>query len=109
MCVLLSAFPYFHVSFMVWALLGALGTFIAEDMGLSASQKGLITAIPLLAGSRFRLILGPLLGVAGASVAVPWPLASRWYPPERQSLAMGWHRGRATAVPAFIRRRCLER
>lgn len=127
--VLFSAFLYFDVSFMVWVLLGALGTFIAEELGLSAAEKGLITAIPLLAGSGFRLVLGPLsdhigsrragligltltvvpllfgwlfahsladvvivgilLGVAGASFAVALPLASRWYPPEHQGLAMG--------------------
>lgn len=33
--------------------------------------------------------LGLLLGVAGASFAVALPLASRWYPPEHQGLAMG--------------------
>ncbi|HVU66856.1 MAG TPA: MFS transporter [Ktedonobacteraceae bacterium] len=33
--------------------------------------------------------LGLLLGVAGASFAVALPLASRWYPPERQGLVMG--------------------
>ncbi len=33
--------------------------------------------------------LGVLLGVGGASFAVALPLASRWYPPERQGLAMG--------------------
>lgn len=127
--VLFSALLYFDVSFMVWILLGALGTFIAEDLGLSASEKGLIIAIPLLSGSGFRLLLGPLsdhigsrragligltltlipllfgwlfantlqdvvivgilLGVAGASFAVALPLASRWYPPEHQGLAMG--------------------
>lgn len=32
---------------------------------------------------------GVMLGVAGASFAVALPLASRWYPPERQGLAMG--------------------
>jgi NNP family nitrate/nitrite transporter-like MFS transporter len=127
--VLFSAFLYFDVSFMVWVMLGALGSFIAEDLNLSTSEKGLITAIPLLAGSGFRLVLGPLsdhigsrktgliglaltaapllfgwlfansladvvivgifLGVAGASFAVALPLASRWYPPEHQGLAMG--------------------
>ena len=127
--VLFSAFLYFDVSFMVWVLMGALGAFIAEDLGLSASEKGFITAVPLLAGSGFRLILGPLsdhigarragligltlttlpllfgwlfagslpaviligvmLGVAGASFAVALPLASRWYPAEHQGLAMG--------------------
>jgi NNP family nitrate/nitrite transporter-like MFS transporter len=32
---------------------------------------------------------GIMLGVGGASFAVALPLASRWYPPERQGLAMG--------------------
>ncbi|MEW5687929.1 MAG: nitrate/nitrite transporter [Pseudomonadota bacterium] len=35
------------------------------------------------------LILGLVLGVAGASFAVALPLASRWYPPEHQGLALG--------------------
>jgi NNP family nitrate/nitrite transporter-like MFS transporter len=33
--------------------------------------------------------VGLMLGVAGASFAVALPLASRWYPPERQGLVMG--------------------
>ena len=32
---------------------------------------------------------GLMLGVAGASFAVALPLASHWYPPEKQGLAMG--------------------
>jgi NNP family nitrate/nitrite transporter-like MFS transporter len=35
------------------------------------------------------LILGVVLGVAGASFAVALPLASRWYPPQHQGLALG--------------------
>jgi NNP family nitrate/nitrite transporter-like MFS transporter len=35
------------------------------------------------------LILAVVLGVAGASFAVALPLASRWYPPEQQGLALG--------------------
>jgi NNP family nitrate/nitrite transporter-like MFS transporter len=35
------------------------------------------------------LVLGVLLGVAGASFAVALPLASRWYPQEYQGLALG--------------------
>jgi NNP family nitrate/nitrite transporter-like MFS transporter len=35
------------------------------------------------------LLLGVVLGVAGASFAVALPLASRWYPPEHQGLALG--------------------
>ena len=35
------------------------------------------------------LVVGALLGVAGASFAAALPLASRWYPPQYQGLAMG--------------------
>jgi NNP family nitrate/nitrite transporter-like MFS transporter len=35
------------------------------------------------------LLLGVVLGVAGASFAIALPLASRWYPPEYQGLALG--------------------
>lgn len=55
---LLSAFLYFDVSFMVWVLLGPLGTFIGETYHLTATQKGFLTAVPLLGGSFFRPILG---------------------------------------------------
>lgn len=126
---LASAFLYFDVSFMIWVLLGPLGTYISEELKLGPAEKGLLTAVPLLGGSLFRLVLGPLadrfggrkvglvgmaltmiplllgafwadslpklwlvgllLGVAGASFAVALPMASRWYPPEHQGLAMG--------------------
>lgn len=126
---LLSAFLYFDASFMVWVLIGALGVFIAQDFGLSASQKGFLVALPLLAGALLRIPMGiaadrfgskrtgavgllltavplllgwlgsaslsgvygisVLLGIAGASFAVALPLASRWYPPHYQGLAMG--------------------
>ena len=54
-----------------------------------------LTLVPLLAGWRFAgrldqlLLVGLLLGVAGASFAVALPLAGGWYPPEYQGLAMG--------------------
>lgn len=126
---LVAALLYFDVSFMVWVLLGPLAPFLREELGLSATQQGLLTAIPLLGGSLFRpamgllgdriggrrtglfgmtltlvtlaigwrfasttthfYALGFLLGIAGASFAVALPLASRWYPPEYQGLAMG--------------------
>ena len=35
------------------------------------------------------LLVGLLLGVAGASFAAALPLASRWYPPQYQGLALG--------------------
>ncbi|MGH9275349.1 MAG: MFS transporter [Acidimicrobiales bacterium] len=126
---LAAALIHFDVSFLCWVLVGALGAYIAADLGLSSTQKGLMVAIPPLGGAAFRLLLGPLsdrvgikrlglitlgltfvplawgatlattyaqvlgvgllLGVAGASFAVALPLASRWYPPEHQGLALG--------------------
>lgn len=35
------------------------------------------------------IVLGVILGFAGASFAIALPLASRWYPPEHQGKAMG--------------------
>ena len=57
---LFSAFFYFDISFMVWVLFGPMTPFIAEQMHLSAAQKGLLTAVPLLGGSFFRPLLGLL-------------------------------------------------
>ncbi len=54
-----------------------------------------LTVIPLLLGWLWAndfgevLCVGLLLGMAGASFAVALPLASRWYPPRYQGLAMG--------------------
>jgi NNP family nitrate/nitrite transporter-like MFS transporter len=58
---LIAALLYFDVSFMAWVLLGPIAPFLREEFGLSATQTGLITAIPLLGGSLFRPIMG-LLG-----------------------------------------------
>src|SRR5687768_18332445 len=57
---LVAALLYFDVSFMTWVLLGPLAPFLREDLGLSATQQGLLTAIPLLGGSLFRPVLGML-------------------------------------------------
>jgi Molybdopterin oxidoreductase len=46
--------------FCTWYLLGPLGTFIADDLHLSATSKGLLVATPLLGGSLFRIVLGVL-------------------------------------------------
>jgi NNP family nitrate/nitrite transporter-like MFS transporter len=127
---LFAAFFYFDMAFMVWVILGPLGVQIAADLGLNAGQKGLMVAVPILAGALLRVVngvmvdrikpkltgaigqviviigllvawrvgvssfagilcLGVVLGVAGASFAVALPLASRWYPPEYQGIALG--------------------
>jgi NNP family nitrate/nitrite transporter-like MFS transporter len=82
---LASAFLYFDVSFMVWVILGPLGTFVGESLKLSASQKGFLTAVPLLGGSFFRLILGWMTeriggrrtGLIGLSLTL-LPLLAAW-------------------------------
>src|SRR6185503_13364858 len=126
---LIAALLHFDVSFAIWVILGALGAYIAEDLGLNAAQKGVLVAIPLLSAAVCRVTfgiladrfgprrigtismsiallpllwgwlggttmnqmlgVGALLGVAGASFAISLPLASRWYPPQHQGLAMG--------------------
>ncbi len=64
--------------------------------GRNTALLGLsLTFIPLLLGGfaatlyEMVLIIGLLLGIAGASFAVALPMASRWYPPEQQGLVMG--------------------
>jgi NNP family nitrate/nitrite transporter-like MFS transporter len=59
----------------VWLL-----AFLFVPLGLAAALP------PSLPG---LLAIGAMLGAAGASFAVALPLASRWYPPDRQGLAMG--------------------
>ncbi|MGD9897441.1 MAG: nitrate/nitrite transporter [Candidatus Methylacidiphilaceae bacterium] len=126
---LFAAFLYFDLSFAIWMLFGALGNFVAAEFQLDSWLKGLLVAVPILAGSSFRVLLGwaetrfggkrtaltaialtalpllwgwraarqfwelpligLLLGVAGASFAVALPMASRWFPPERQGLVLG--------------------
>ncbi len=127
---LFAAFFYFDMAFMVWVVLGPLGVQAAADLQLDAAQKGLMVAVPLLAGAVLRVVngvlvdrigpkttgligqvvvlaglltawlvgihsftqvvlLGIVLGVAGASFAVALPLASRWYPPQYQGIALG--------------------
>jgi NNP family nitrate/nitrite transporter-like MFS transporter len=127
---LVSCFLYFDLSFMVWVLLGPMAVLIAHDLHLSAGQKGLMVAIPVLVGALLRvvngilvgqlrprltgiimqlvviagllaawrigihsfhqvLLLGAVLGVAGASFAIALPMVSYWYPPEHQGMALG--------------------
>lgn len=127
---LVSCFLYFDLSFAVWVLLGPLAVLIAPDLHLNAGQKGLMVAVPVLAGAGLRflngilvgqwrpravgivmqlvviaglliawaagihsfaqiLMLGVVLGVAGASFAIALPMVSYWYPPEHQGTALG--------------------
>jgi len=127
---LIACFLYFDLSFMVWVLLGPMAVLIAHDLNLTPGQKGLMVAVPVLAGAILRivngvlvgqlhprlagiimqliviagligawltgvhsfqqvLLLGVVLGVAGASFAIALPMVSYWYPPEHQGMALG--------------------
>ncbi|MEK4397871.1 MULTISPECIES: nitrate/nitrite transporter [Bacillus] len=80
------------------------GSFFRIVLGLFTDRIGpkktavigmLFTTIPLIwgfiAGTTLSelVLIGILLGVAGASFAVALPMASRWYPPHLQGVAMG--------------------
>ncbi len=127
---LIACFLYFDLSFMVWVLLGPMAVLIAHDLHLNPGQKGLMVAVPVLAGALLRIVngvlvgqfhprltglvmqlivvagligawllridsfqqilmLGVVLGVAGASFAIALPMVSYWYPPEHQGMALG--------------------
>ncbi len=57
---------HFTVSCMVWVLIGGLGISISEAFSLTATQKGLLVATPLLGGALLRLLIGPLVDYRGA-------------------------------------------
>jgi MFS transporter, NNP family, nitrate/nitrite transporter len=82
---LVAALLHFDVSFMVWVLLGALGAYIAADLGLSGTQKGLMIAVPPLGGSVFRLLIGSVGDRVGLKRMGQATLALTLVP-----LAWGW-------------------
>ncbi|WP_298189759.1 nitrate/nitrite transporter [uncultured Pseudomonas sp.] len=55
---LFAAFLYFDLSFMVWYLLGPMAVQIATALELSAQQRGLMVATPILAGAVLRIVMG---------------------------------------------------
>jgi NNP family nitrate/nitrite transporter-like MFS transporter len=58
-------------------------------IGLTLTVAALIAGWTLPTAPWHLFVLAFFLGIAGASFAVALPLASRWYPPEYQGLAMG--------------------
>src|SRR5262245_58365902 len=89
---LIAALLYFDVSFMTWVLLGPLAPFLRDELGLSPTQQGLLTAIPLLGGSLFRPVLGMLADRIGgrrtALIGMVLTLAT---------LFLGWQYARTAA------------
>ncbi|UUL81417.1 nitrate/nitrite transporter [Sphingomonas qomolangmaensis] len=62
---LIAAFLYFDFAFMVWVLLGPLAPDIALALALTPAQKGLMVAVPTLAGAALRVINGLLVDRIG--------------------------------------------
>lgn len=126
--VLAASTLAFTVCFMVWMMLGVIGIPLQAELGLSATQYGLLTATPVLTGSLARvplgiwtdryggrivmtllmlacvpavwlmafatqywhfLVLGLFVGLAGGAFSVGTPYVARWFPAQRQGMAMG--------------------
>jgi MFS transporter, NNP family, nitrate/nitrite transporter len=88
---LFAAFLYFDVAFMVWVMLGPLAPIISKELGLDPAQKGLMVAVPTLAGAVLRLVNGLLVdrigpkttGAIGQLIVIA-------------GLAVAWHFGIST-------------
>jgi len=126
--VLAASTLAFTVCFMVWMMFGVIGIPIKQQLGLSATEFGLLTATPVLTGSLVRvplgiwtdryggrivmtvlmavtvpaiwmmayatefwhfITIGLFVGLAGGSFSVGTPYVARWFPKNRQGLAMG--------------------
>ncbi len=82
---LIAAFLYFDLAFMVWVLLGPLAPDIAHALALTPAQKGLMVAVPTLAGAVLRVVngllvdrIGPKRSGAISQIIVIAGLASAW-------------------------------
>lgn len=88
----LIAIPLLAAGFWRLILGGLVDRFGSKRVGVVSLA---LTLIPLIAGWQFGttynalVFVGFFLGIAGASFAVALPMASRWYPPHLQGLAMG--------------------
>ena len=62
---LIASFLYFDLAFMVWVILGPLAPEISKTLHLVPAQKGLMVAVPTLAGAILRLVNGLLVDRIG--------------------------------------------
>jgi NNP family nitrate/nitrite transporter-like MFS transporter len=83
---LFAAFFYFDISFMVWVLLGPLAVQIAAEFHLNPAEKGLLVAVPVLAGAVLRIVNGLIVDAilprkAGilSQIVVLVGLGTAWY------------------------------
>ncbi|HEU4389219.1 MAG TPA: nitrate/nitrite transporter [Blastocatellia bacterium] len=82
---LIASFLHFDLSFMLWVMIGALSPFIAASIEMSASQKALMVAVPILSGSLLRMPLGVLSDRVGGKLVGLCMLIFLFVP-----LALGW-------------------
>lgn len=61
----------FAVNFWAWALISPLGAFFTDALGLSAVEKSLLVAVPVVVGSLGRIPVGALTDRFGARVMFP--------------------------------------
>lgn len=61
----------FAINFWAWALISPLGTFYEEALELSAVQKSLLVAVPVVVGSLGRIPVGALTDRFGARTMFP--------------------------------------
>ncbi|SHN60342.1 MFS transporter, NNP family, nitrate/nitrite transporter [Geodermatophilus obscurus] len=61
----------FAINFWAWALVSPLGAFYSEALGLSALEKSLLVAVPVVVGSLGRIPVGALTDRFGARVMFP--------------------------------------
>jgi len=126
--VLIVSTLAFTTCFMVWMMFAVIGIPLKKELGLNATEFGLLTAMPVLSGSLVRvplgiwtdkyggrivfavlmaitvpaifftayatqywhfLAIGLVLGLAGGSFSVGTPYVARWFPKQRQGMAMG--------------------
>ncbi|HMS79666.1 MAG TPA: nitrate/nitrite transporter [Burkholderiaceae bacterium] len=126
--VLIVSTLAFTVCFMVWMMFGVVGIPLKKSLGLSATEFGILTAVPVLTGSLVRVplgiwtdryggrivmtvlmaatvpaiwmmsyatqfwhfvVIGLFVGLAGGSFSVGTPYVARWFPKQRQGMAMG--------------------
>ena len=62
---LIAAFLYFDLAFMVWVLLGPLAPQISASLSLTPAEKGVMVAVPTLAGAVLRVVNGLLVDRIG--------------------------------------------
>jgi len=82
---LVAAWLHFEVSFMAWLLIGSLGVSIAEEFALTATQKGLLVACPILSGALLRIAVGFSSDRLGAKATGLYLLTG-----EMAALVWGW-------------------